>query len=213
VVTCVTCGLTEAIRQQMGYSSYCLHTKAGSHISAPTHGSDLGVALDSLEASGRCLTAWPPSDESTGFLRLGGVGGHPIPRSGTQRRLKVLGFVSSIDRIADKATVQSHGEGLSRGIVPQPEDVVVIARKTAMRSRRVGADHPWRGPPPAGGRVKPRSRRVALTSYAHIFRQLSARGIGFYCANIPKNSDQRGASVGKLLQADVCEVTPEENVE
>jgi hypothetical protein len=73
--------------------------------------------------------------------------------------------------------------------------------------------NPARRATPAGGRVKPVVADLALTLSAHNFRQLSARRIGFYCANIPKNSDRRGAAVGKLLQADVCEVTPEENVE
>jgi hypothetical protein len=71
---------------------------------APGFAGSLGAVSDSLAAIAR--TGGLPTASAT-------FSGHPLLYTGIQTRLKVLGFVTSSDRRASKATVQSHGEGLS----------------------------------------------------------------------------------------------------
>jgi hypothetical protein len=130
---------TTRVRAREGYSCVCRH-----HPSSVIGGDprERGVSRPRLRpqdfpGAGSVGLPWrwrgagfaeslgAASDSLAAIVRTGGLpiasttfSGHPLLYTGIQTRLKVLGFVHSTDRIARKATVQSHGAGLSRGLVP-----------------------------------------------------------------------------------------------
>jgi hypothetical protein len=188
-----------------GWGMWCLASAtATSTLSSGGEGSvGDAAALDSLEASAWCSEPGSDRTHQRPSYRVGTIGGHPLLYTGIQTRLKVLGFVHSTDRIARKATVQSHGAGLSRGLVP-PLPPCRPHGGWGRECARATLPRPSLAKSPAGpGRVKRVGDRSLQDHARTISAQYPPAELRFFAKQFQKNPP-RCRSCWKLIAADGC---------
>jgi hypothetical protein len=163
------------------------------------------AALDSPEASARCLTAWPRSGASAGFLRRAGEASPNGPRLPS-----VFPWHSQATRttsgMADnpmKSTMMSARANSEADCWSRSEG---ITRSSLLFSRGREDRGGWALAPDGrarGGRraKSPPSSPAASCPAHHLRRHIAAyrgSGIGFFAKTIPENCADRVVGVGKI---------------
>jgi hypothetical protein len=166
----------------------------------PCAAGDSAEPLDSLEASAWCSEPGSDRTHQRPSYRVGTIGGHPLLRSSPRL------LVFSLDR--RKATVQSHGGGLSRRLMPplplrRPQSgraVLLIIRAVDWAGP---ADHPLAKSPAGPGRVNWRRPRSLVTLARTIFLRYPPAELRFFAKQF-REKPSAASIPAEINRGDVC---------